>query len=140
MIVVIVFPDDSSARMTLAEAKQLYRQTRGLRCYPIHWDGTQDGPNGGPYLSAWKEPRQLARVPALGTLTRTRTINSVATDLSPAQQAAIAEDALRIGTEACGRKWQLSKHSVQRVMQLQGHQKPAGGKWKASAYTTRASA
>lgn len=136
MIVLMAYPDDSCARVSIAEARQIAAARgphHGLRVYDYAcvWDGTKDR---DPYLRAVAETNRRHAVPptVIGTTPkRVRTIQSVA-DLPAEQQRQIAEDGLRLGPEVAGRRWNLSRQSVSRVMKRQGYVMPSNGRWKSS--------
>ena len=121
--------------MTLAEAQALMAD-RGPRHGLVvisaeSWDGTVAR---DPYLTARLEPRRATPAPlALGTQTRVRAIRTVR-DIPPEQRAQIAADGKQIGPEATGRKWNVSKWSVQQVMKLAGLMTPSHGRWKSDVY------
>ena len=129
--VTVVWPDNCSARMTEAAAWRLMESRgpmHGLRVYEIGWDGCHE--KDGGYLATDPEERRERPDPTIGAATRIRSLQSVERDLTTEQRKVIAADALRLGPEATGRRWQLSKHSVQQVMKLEGRPTPARGRWK----------
>lgn len=136
MIVLMAYPDDSCARLTLAEAQALIAArgpNHGLRLYDysVVWDGTRDR---DPYLTAQVERNRRHAVPptTLGQVVkRVRTIHSIA-DLPVEKQRAIAADGVAIGPEMTARRWNLSRDTVRKVMKRQGFEMPANGRWKAA--------
>lgn len=132
--VTVAFPDGCSARMTEAEALALMierGERHGLRVYEVGWDGRHEIDGG--YLATNTERRREA--PVRTEVARTRAIHSVARDLTIEQRQAIEADALKMGTEATGRRYGLSKHSVQQVLKLQGHAIPGRGRWKSQSFS-----
>lgn len=133
-MVTVVFPDDCSARMTEQDALALMiarGERHGLRVYEVGWDGRHDVDGG--YLAM--EPERRREAPIRAEIARTRAIQSVERDLTAEQRARIAADAERLGPEATGRRWGLSKHSIQQVLRLQGRAIPARGRWKSRSFS-----
>lgn len=131
---IVVFPDGCSARMTEADALALMierGERHGLGIYEVGWDGSHEIDGG--YLAT--NPERRREIPIRAEIARSRAIQSVERDLSAEQRQAIETDALKMGTEAAGRRYGLSKHSVQQVMRLQGHAMPARGQWKSRSFS-----
>lgn len=122
---VAIFPDDSSALLSLAEAHALMAARgprHGLRFGEVVW----------PVLVPRPERRQV--IQPVEQERRRRAVYSVR-EIPADQRRAITADALQIGLEQAGRKHGLSKESVQKVMRLEGAQMPANG--KAASYAAR---
>lgn len=115
MIVLVVYPDDCSAKLSVDAARALMAARgprHGLRFYTTDqvWDGTNDG----------QAERRKVDVPVAVDRRRTRAIQSVARDIGLDERKTIVAAAVRMGPEQAGRIYGLSKHSVQECMKLEG--------------------